>query len=234
MNKKLASLIALIPMTLTASAHATGNSVTVFAASSLTDSYITLGKQFEAVHKGVKVNFSFLASSTLATQIKAGARADIFVSASQVDMKDVANGEDYLINRVVLGTSKNSSISKISDLNGKVIWIQCAHEVPCGAAADSALVGEGVTTKPVSYEPKVSSAVAKLVAGEVDAAIIYKTDVLANSKKLKGIEFANQQAASTTYQIAQLRKNYWASTLMDYLKSKKALKFLQAKGFEVK
>ena len=62
MNKKLASLIALIPMTLTASAHATGNSVTVFAASSLTDSYITLGKQFEAVHKDVKVNFSFLLS----------------------------------------------------------------------------------------------------------------------------------------------------------------------------
>ena len=234
MNKKLAVLIALIPITLAPSAHATGNSVTVFAASSLTDSYTTLGKQFEAIHPGIKVNFSFLASSTLATQIKAGAPADIFVSASPLEMKSVATGEDYLVNRVVLGTSKGSNINKIADLNGKVIWIQCAHEVPCGAAADSALAGEGVTTKPVSYEPKVSSAVAKLVAGEVDAAIIYKTDVLANSKKLKGIEFANQQAASTTYQIAQLRKNYWASTLMDYLKSKKALKFLQAKGFEVK
>ncbi|MEN9736498.1 MAG: molybdate transporter substrate-binding protein [Actinomycetota bacterium] len=234
MKKKLIALLALIPLSLAPSAQAAGNSVTVFAASSLTDSYSTLGKQFEASHKGVKVNFSFLASSTLATQIKAGAPADIFVSASPVDMKGVASGEDYLVNRVVLGAAKSSNISKISDLNGKVIWIQCAHEVPCGAAADSALVGEGVTSKPVSYEPKVSSAVAKLVAGEVDAAIIYKTDVLANSKKLKGIEFANQQAASTTYQIAQLRKNYWAASFMNYLKSHKAMKFLQAKGFDVK
>ena len=234
MNKKLVALITLISAGFTSVAHASANSVTVFAASSLTDSYTTLGKQFETAHPGIKVNFSFLASSTLATQIKAGAPADIFVSASPVDMKGVANGEDYLVNRIVLGTSKSSNISKIADLNGKVIWIQCAHEVPCGAAADLALVGEGVATKPVSYEPKVSSAVAKLVAGEVDAAIIYKTDVLANSKKLKGIEFANQQAASTTYQIVQLRKNYWASTFLNYLKSKKALKFLQSKGFEVK
>ena len=225
------SIIALTMLPMPADA---ANTVTVFAASSLTDSYTTIGKQFESTHNGVKINFSFLASSTLATQIKSGAPADIFVSASPVDMKGVAIGEDYLVNRVVLGTAKNSNISKISDLNGKVIWIQCAHEVPCGAAADSALVGEGVTTKPVSFEPKVSSAVAKLVAGEVDAAIIYKTDVLANSKKLKGIEFANQQAASTTYQIAQLRKNYWASTFMNYLKSRKAMKFLQSKGFDIK
>jgi molybdate transport system substrate-binding protein len=208
--------------------------VIVFAASSLTDSYTSLGKQFEAAHKGVKINFSFLASTTLATQIKAGAPADIFVSASPVDMQGIANGQDYLVNRVVLGAAKSSSISKISDLNGKVVWVQCAHEVPCGAAADSALVGEGVTSKPVSYEPKVSSAVAKLVAGEVDAAIIYKTDVLANSKKLKGIEFTNKEAASTTYQIAQLRKNYWATTFIDYLKSRKSLIFLKSKGFEVK
>jgi molybdate transport system substrate-binding protein len=233
MLKKISALLIMFSV-ISAPAAEAANSVTVFAASSLTDTYTQLGKQFEAAHPGITVKFSFLASSTLATQIKSGAPADIFVSASPVDMKGVANGTDYLVNRVVLGTSKSSNISKISDLNGKVLWIQCAHEVPCGAAADAALVGEGVTTKPASYEPKVSSAVAKLVAGEVDAAIIYKTDVLANSKKLKGIEFANREAASTTYQIAQLKKNHWASTLMDFLQSRKAIKFLQSKGFDAK
>lgn len=201
------------------------NSITVFAASSLTDSYTQIGKQFEEAHKGVKVNFSFQASTTLATQIKAGAPADIFISA-----EPFAGGINYITNRVVLGVKKSSKITKISDLNGNYLWIQCAHEVPCGATADAALVGEGVTSKPVSLEPKVSSAVAKLVSGEVDGAIIYKSDVQAN-KTLREIEFKNQKSATTTYQIAQLRKNRWATTFMKYLQSKTVIKLLQSKGF---
>ena len=204
------------------------STITVFAASSLTESFTELGKQFEKIHPGTKVIFSFQASSNLLTQIKAGAPADIFVSA-----EPFAGGTDYLINRVVVAVPKNSKLVKVSDLNEKVIWIQCAHEVPCGTAADAALIGEGVSSNPASLEPKASSAVAKLVAGEVDAAIIYKTDVLAN-KKLRAIEFANKKAAQTTYQIAQLSKSRWANTLVNFLKSKKSLKLLQTKGFEFK
>ena len=205
------------------------NTVTVFAASSLTDSFTQLGEKFERAHPGVKIRFSFQASSTLLNQINAGAPADLFVSA-----EPFPNGQDYLINRVVLAVPKNSKIEKISDLNGNYIWIQCAHEVPCGQAADAALIGEGVKSRPSSLEPKVTSVVSKLLAGEVDAAIIYRTDVLANNKKLKSIEFNNKKAASTTYQIAQLRKGAWAATFNDFLRSRGALKFLQSKGFEVK
>ena len=226
--KKISLMAAIALMILSPSAMA-ANSINVFAASSLTESYTQIGKQFEKAHKGIKVNFSFQASSTLAKQIKEGAPADIFVSA-----EPFAGGSDYLINRVVLGIPVNSPIKKISDLNKKYVWIQCAHEVPCGAAADAALQSENVSSKPASYEPKVSSAVAKLLAGEVDAAIIYRTDVLANSKKIKAIEFSDRELAKTTYQIAQLRKNRWASTFMNYLNSKAVLKILAQKGFEVK
>ena len=205
------------------------NSVTVFAASSLTDAYTQLGKKFESIHPGIKIKFSFQASSTLLAQIKSGASADIFVSAEPFQ-----NGSDYLVNRVVLGVPRNSSINKISDLNSKLIWIQCVHEVPCGQAADAALIGEGVKTSPASLEPKVSSAVAKLLAGEVDAAIIYRTDVMANSKKLRAIEFANKEAATTTYQIAKLKKGTWTNTFFEFLNSRSTMKFLQSKGFEIK
>lgn len=202
--------------------------VIVFAASSLTESFTQVGKQFEQSHPGIKINFSFQASSTLLTQIKAGAPADIFVAA-----EPFSGGSDYLVNRVVLAVPKNSKISKFSDLNGKVTWIQCAHEVPCGSTADAALKFENITTKPASFEPKVSSAVAKLIAGEVDAAIIYKTDVIAN-KKLRAIEFSNQESTKTTYQIAQIRKNYRATTFLNYLKSQKVMKMLKSRGFESK
>ena len=195
----------------------------------MTDSFTQLGANFERAHPGIKIRFSFQSSTTLLAQIKAGAPADIFVSAEPFD-----GGQDYLVNRVVVAVPKNSSIQRVADLNGNIKWLQCAHEVPCGQAADSALIGEGVKSAPVSLEPKVSSAVAKLLAGEVDAAIIYRTDVLANSKKIRAIEFANQRAASTTYQIAQLKKGPWISTFKDFLISKTTLKFLKSRGFETK
>lgn len=226
--KKILVVIAVVIPLFVAPANAASN-VTVFAASSMTESFTQVGKQFEKAHSGIKIVFSFQASSTLITQIKAGAPADILVSA-----EPFSGGSDYLVNRVVLGVPKTSSITKVSDLNNKkVTWIQCAHEVPCGSTADAALIGEGLTSKPISLEPKVSSAVAKLLAGEVDAAIIYRTDVLAN-KKLRAIEFANKDAAKTTYQIAQLSKNRWAASFKNYLQSKAVLKQLQNRGFEVK
>ena len=226
--KKILVVIAVVIPLFVAPANAASN-VTVFAASSMTESFTQVGKQFEKAHSGIKIVFSFQASSTLITQIKAGAPADILVSA-----EPFSGGTDYLVNRVVLGVPKTSAITRVSDLNNKkVTWIQCAHEVPCGSTADAALVGEGVTSRPISLEPKVSSAVAKLLAGEVDAAIIYRTDVLAN-KKLRAIEFANKDAAKTSYQIAQLSKNRWAASFKNYLQSKAVLKQLQNRGFEVK
>ena len=227
MKKILVVIAVVIPLFVTPANAA--SYVTVFAASSMTESFTQVGKQFEKAHSGIKIVFSFQASSTLITQIKAGAPVDILVSA-----EPFSGGSDYLVNRVVLGVPKTSSITKVSDLNNKkVTWIQCAHEVPCGSTADAALVGEGVTSRPISLEPKVSSAVAKLLAGEVDAAIIYRTDVLAN-KKLRAIEFANKDAAKTSYQIAQLSKNRWAASFKNYLQSKAVLKQLQNRGFEVK
>jgi molybdate transport system substrate-binding protein len=226
--KKILAFAIVVTSLFATPANAASN-VTVFAASSLTESFTQLGKQFEKAHPGIKIVFSFQASSTLLTQIKAGAPADIFVSA-----EPFSGGIDYLVNRVVLGVPKTSTINKLSDLNNnKITWIQCAHEVPCGSTADAALVGEGVTSKPISLEPKVTSAVAKLIAGEVDAAIIYRTDVLAN-KKLRAIEFVNRDAARTTYQIAQIRMNRWAATFMNFLQSKAVLKQLQNRGFEIK
>ena len=200
--------------------------VMVFAASSLTDSYTQLGKRFEKLNPGIKVLFSFQSSSVLANQINQGAPADIFVSA-----EPFVGGEDYLINRVVIAVPINSKISKPMDLNNKT-WIQCAESAPCGKAASLALAGEGVKTPPASLEPRVSSVVAKLLSGEVDAAIIYRTDVITNSNRLRAIDFTNTKAAATRYQSAKLTNDRWVNTFYAFLKSKSTLSFLQRRGFE--
>jgi molybdate transport system substrate-binding protein len=230
-------VIVLLNLTFVTPAQAREKKVTVFAASSLTETYSELGARFERSHPGVKVLFSFQASSTLATQIKAGAPADIFVSAAPEDMKGIAVAPyysiNYLINKVVLAVPVNSKLRKISDLNNGVTWIQCAKEVPCGQAATRALTSDGITKPARSYEPKASSVLAKLLAAEVDAAIVYRTDVIANVKLIRAIEFSDQNAASTSYQIVQLSKKRWAKTFYNYLNSRVALRYLQSRGFEL-
>ncbi len=206
--------------------------LTVFAAASLGQTFTTIGKQFEAKHPGVKVQFSFLASSTLATQLLAGAPADVFASASIYDMAMAKSlvpvSKVFTANRVIVATPLGNrfNINKVVDLNKRGLkWIQCAHNVPCGAAADAALAYEGrITSKPVSLEPKVSSVVAKVVEGEVDAAIIYHSDYIANRSVLKEIRFKGIAAATTEYPIGvvktsprqQLAQSFVESVLSGY------------------
>ena len=67
--------------------------LTVYAASSLTETFTELGKKFEASHDGVKVTFSFGGSSDLVAQIQQGAPADVFASADTANM-DKAVSDD--------------------------------------------------------------------------------------------------------------------------------------------
>ena len=224
-------------------AQSDSRTVTVFAASSLTKAFSALGASFQAAHPGITVRFSFASSTTLATQINSGAPADIFVSADVSAMSsvvaEVPNPIAYLVNQVVVAVPRGSKIRKISDLNAGFKWLQCSHSVPCGIAADSALASEGsVTSTPVSLESSDASAVAKLLAGSVDAAIVYKTDVVANQSKLTAITFANTAAASTQYQLGistqkRTAKSHWAQTFFDYLKGHNAKKLLAASGFTI-
>src|SRR5438094_4368605 len=62
-------------------------SITVFAASSLTNAFTRIGADFEKAHPGVILHFNFAGSSTLVAQIQQGAIGDVFASADQPDMQ---------------------------------------------------------------------------------------------------------------------------------------------------
>ena len=59
-----------------------GGTLTVFAASSLTDAFTKLGTSFQSQHPGWKVRFEFLGSDQLAAQIEQGDPADVYAAAS--------------------------------------------------------------------------------------------------------------------------------------------------------
>lgn len=234
--------LTLTPSYASSTSSTTVGTLTVFAASSLTQTFTFLGKSFEEAHPGVKVQFSFASSSTLATQLVAGAPADVFASASPTDMTMAASrvpkSTAFVTNRVMLAVPRSNPlrINRVQDLNNsKVKWIQCAHQVPCGMAADAALAAEGtVTSKPVSLEPKVTSVVTKILAGEVDAAIIYRTDIVAHSKSLRGIAFANAGAATTRYLIGPVSRSAHpalAKAFVNLVRSVKGMNLLYRAGF---
>ncbi|WP_063127740.1 molybdate ABC transporter substrate-binding protein [Nocardia fusca] len=186
--------------------------VTVFAAASLTETFTTLGEQFEQTHPGVDVVFGFGGSSALAEQIGQGAPADVFASAAPRNMEQVIESGDitagpvtFVSNRLEIAVPAGNpgSISGLADFGrpGPRIAL-CAEQVPCGAAADKVFAAAGVTPRPDTREPDVKAVLTKVTLGEVDAALVYRTDVRAAGDEITGIEFPESAQAINDYPIA--------------------------------
>src|SRR5580704_6183753 len=75
----------------TSASQKVSGTVVVFAAASLKDAFDQIGKQFEQANPGVSVKFNYAGSSSLATQIKQAAPADVFASADTTNMDTVTN-----------------------------------------------------------------------------------------------------------------------------------------------
>jgi molybdate transport system substrate-binding protein len=198
-----------------ASSGGGAKTVTVFAAASLTGSFTELGKTFETAHPGVSVKFNFGSSATLAQQIVQGAPADVFAAASPATMKTVtvaslASGPVTFVRnklQIAVPAGNPAKVQGLKDLaNRKVKVALCAAQVPCGAAAVKALNAAGLKVTPVTYEQDVKATLTKVELGEVDAALVYQTDVLAAGSKVKGIAFPEADKAINDYPIAVLSK----------------------------
>jgi molybdate transport system substrate-binding protein len=198
-----------------ASASLSG-SITVFAASSLKEAFTTIGKQFEAAHPGVKVTFSFAASSTLATQVINGAPADVFASASPKNMQQIVTAGDASspvnfvknVMEIAVPASNPAHVASVSDLaNASVKVALCQPQVPCGATAAKVFKNAKVTVKPVTLQPDVKSVLTQVELGNVDAGVVYVTDVHAAGAKVTGVPIAASVNASTAYPIALVSKS---------------------------
>ncbi|BFU45221.1 molybdate ABC transporter substrate-binding protein [Krasilnikovia sp. MM14-A1004] len=219
--------------------------VTVFAAASLTESFTQLGKDFEAAHPGTTVKFNFAGSSALATQINQGAPADVFASASPATMTtvtDAGNGvgapTTFVKNQLVIAVPKGNpkKITSLADLAKPDLKVAlCAPEVPCGAAAQKVLTTAHVIVKPVTLEQDVKAALSKVKLGEVDAALVYRTDVKAASSDVDGVEFPESASAINDYPIIVLKNapnSAGAQAFVTAVLSEQGRAVLTAAGFQ--
>jgi molybdate transport system substrate-binding protein len=219
--------------------------VVVFAASSLKNTFTSLTAGFEKAHAGVTIVPSFGGSDTLAAQIVAGSPVDVFAAASAATMATVTTAHDALTTptifaknslEIAVAPSNPLHVAGLADLTKSSVKVAvCAPTVPCGAAAAKAFASAGLKPHAVTQEQDVTSVLTKVELGEVDAGVVYQTDVLSAGAKVLGVNFPEAAIAITSYPIAVVttgKNPSAAQAFVDYVRSDGGLTVLQAAGFQ--
>ncbi len=175
--------------------------LTVFAAASLTDALRAVDGVWQAQGGGA-LRLVFGASSTLARQIQAGAPADLFVSADERWMDELASHDllvpgtraDLLHNRLVLivpaegsGRGPPAMMTPDFDLAGLLgrdgrLAVGDPGHVPAGLYARQALTRLGLwpaMAPRLAPATDVRAALQLVARGEAPAGIVYATDAAA-------------------------------------------------------
>ena len=244
------ALLAPLALGLAGAAHGqTGTSITVFAASSLTDSLKAVADAHKA-RSAESVTLSLGASSTLARQIEQGAQADIFLSADSEWMDYLqkkallldASRKDLLGNQLVLIASPDAKpapkIAPHFDLAGALgggrLALADPASVPAGKYAKAALmalgVWDGVAAKVAGAE-NVRVALEYVARGEAPYGIVYATDAKVAPVRLEGV-FPEGTHAPIIYPGALTRTaSPGAKAFLDFLSSAPARAIFEKAGF---
>lgn len=223
---------------------ATPRTLLVFAASSLTDAFGELAEAFERDHAGVTVEFNFAGSSVLGHQLQEGAPAEVFASADMNNMQKVVDSGDitappeiFTRNRLEIAVPSGNpgSVGGLDDFARAELLIGlCAEEVPCGRFGREALASAGVTAAIDTNEPDVRAVLTKIEQGELDAGIVYRTDVQSAGDAVEGIEIPDDQNVVADYPVAPLADApdaELAADFVEFVRSDEAQVILAAYGF---
>jgi molybdate transport system substrate-binding protein len=111
----------------------------------------------------------------------------------------------------------------------------CQPKVPCGVVAAQVFKNAGITVKPVTLQPDVKSVLTQVELGNVDAGMVYVTDVKAAGAKVKGVPVPAGDNASTLYPIATISsstRQAEAEAFVSYVLSPAGQQVLAAAGFQ--
>ena len=215
MRRPLALLLLML-----AAGAARAADLNVFAAASLSDALKEIAKTYEPA-SGNKLVFNLGASSALALQIKNGAPADVFFSADEAKMDDLAKSaliaagtrRSLLSNTlvIVVNAEGGAAIAAADDLAKPAIRRLALAEpatVPAGIYAKEWLQKTGLWAKVsdrVVPTENVRACLAAVEAGNADAGIVYKTDALISKKVKIAHEVAVADSPKISYPLAVLK-----------------------------
>lgn len=231
--------------------------LTVFAAASLTDAFEEIATAFEAAHPGVDVLFNFAGSSDLAAQLAEGAPADVFASANNRQMtvardagRVTTRPVTFVKNRLVLivPVENPANIAGLRDLaNEGVLLVLAAPDVPVRDYTNTMLdrmaadpgygesYREAVMANVVSEEQNVRQVAAKVALGEADAGIVYLSDVTPDiSDQVMALPIPDSLNTIATYPIAitnDTANPELAQAFVDYVTSEEGQATMEAWNF---
>jgi molybdate transport system substrate-binding protein len=227
-------------------AHA--DEIRVAAAASLTEAVTEIAAAYGKESGGGKATPVFAASNVLARQIEEGAPVDVFISADEANMDKVAKANlvkdsaPLLTNSLVVVVPNDSSakIGSAADLDGlKRIAIGDPAAVPAGVYAKAWLTKAGLWEK---IQPKtvpsenVRAALAVVESGNVDAAIVYKTDAAVAKKCKVAWTVPAADVPEIIYPVAVCTGSKHAEEakkFVEFLHSAKATEIFKARGFGI-
>lgn len=174
----------------------------VFAASSLSGVADEIDPAAEVVYGG---------SNDLAAQIRDGADADVFLSASKTPLEDLrADGTvelpvEFASNRlvVVVPADNPSGAAELADLARAGMKVVLGAEgVPIGDYAREALAAaelQEALAQVVSLEEDVKGVLGKVALGEADAGIVYATDARAAGDDVRSFPIPDRYQPNIQY-----------------------------------
>lgn len=220
--------------------------VVVLAAASLTDVLGEVAADLEAAHPGLTVTTAFGPSSGLAQQVLAGAPADVLVTAAPEPMAGVvaagaAAGEPVVVARnhlqIAVPPGNPGGVTGLADLaDDDLVVALCDVQVPCGAAAARAFAAAGVAPAPDTLERDVRAVLTKVRLGEVDAGVVYRTNVLAAGDDVEGVDLPGPVDSAGVYEavvLADARAPDLARAVVDHLLGEDGRRVLRDAGFDL-
>jgi molybdate transport system substrate-binding protein len=186
----------------------------VSAAASLTDAFAEVESAFETANPGVDVVLNHGSSSSLREQILEGAPVDVFASANSSNMDQVVEAGEVVgrpqvfatnLLQIAVPSGNDAGVTGLADFaNNDLLIGLCAAGVPCGDSGRQALENAGVTPAIDTSEPDVRALLTKVEAGELDAGIVYVTDVESTAGTVEGIDIPEEDNVVADYPIAVL------------------------------
>ena len=215
--------------------------VTVLAASSLTDAFRGAERAYERQHPGTDLRVSFAGSQTLAAQVRQGVPADVLATADTRTMRSVAaetkKPRVFATNRLTIVTAPGNphgvgGLKDLADPGLKVVL--AAEEVPVGGYSRDVLAHHHVDVRPVSLESNVRSVLSKVQLGEADAGIVYETDAHSSGDRVEQVAIPAADNAVAAYPVAVLESSEHpdeAVAFTRWLRSPDGFAHLREEGF---
>jgi molybdate transport system substrate-binding protein len=232
----------LLTLLLLCTLDAVAAEMRVFAAASLREAVEEIARGYTRD----EIVFSFGASSMLARQIQEGAPADLFLSADEAKVDGLAKRglvrarTSVLSNSLVIVVPRRDGMSIASPrqlVSVERIALAEPSSVPSGIYAREWLQRLGLWERlkgKVIPTDNVRAALAAVESGNVDAAIVYKTDARISKDVRVAYEVPRAETPGISYPFAIVRDTPGARRFLAYLRSKAALQVFARHGFIVR